>query len=397
MDLRAQFKKFRTFVSKRLVSPRFWLQQIKIYKKQLLIIIGIMLIILLIIPIVTYAYFAGDLKDKETITNRSKTGLTLLDADGRTFFTFYHAKEVTYIPLSDMPTSVQNAVIAAEDRDFYNNPGFSITGMARAFTRNFMAGRIVEGGSTISQELVKNALLSSHRNFLRKYQELVLATELNRRFNKQDILEMYLNSVYFGEGAFGIENASKAYFGIHAKDLTLGQSALLIGLLPAPSAYSPLSNDDTNAKRRQKIVLSQMVEEKYITQEQADAAYKTELIYNTTPKEETNILAPHFALYIKNQLIQKYGEERIIREGFQVKTTLNSKWQQYAETVVRNQVSYLQRNKATNGAVVVIDPTTGAIKVMVGSHDWDDTKNGKINMAVKSRQPGSSFKTIYVC
>lgn len=398
MNLRARFKNISALFTKeklkRLISKDFWWRQIKTHKKQILWAIGIIFLILLAIPIVTYAYFAGDLKNKESFTNRSKTGLTLMDEDGNTFFTFYHAKSVTYVPLSDIPENLQKAVISAEDRDFYNNPGFSITGMTRAFIRNLMAGRIVEGGSTISQELVKIALLDSHRNYLRKYQELVLATELNRRFSKEDILEMYLNSVYFGEGAFGIENAAQAYFGKSVKDLDLAESTLLVGLIPAPSAYSPISGSNEKAERRQSIVLSQMIEEKYITKEQAAEADAEELIYNLAPQEETNVLAPHFALYVKDLIAKQYGEERIIREGFQVKTTLNSKWQQYAETVVKNQISYLQRNKATNGAVVAIDPTTGAIKVMVGSHDWDDEQNGKINMSVRPRQPGSSFKPI---
>jgi 1A family penicillin-binding protein len=398
MDFRARINHLRTLFTKehlkRLRSKDFWWHLIKTHKKKIFWAVGLFLAFLLAIPIVTYAYFAGDLKDKESITSRSKTGLTLLDEEGKTFFTFYHAKSVTYIPLSDMPTHLQEAVIAAEDQDFYNNPGFSVTGMARAFLRNLMAGRIVEGGSTISQELVKISLLNSHRNYLRKYQELVLATELNRRFSKQDILEMYLNSVYFGEGAFGIENAAQAYFGKPAKELTLSESAMLIGIIPAPSAYSPISGSLEKAERRQTTVLNQMVGEKYISKEEAEKADTEELTYNETPQEETNVLAPHFALYIKGIVTEKYGEERVIREGFTVRTTLNSKWQKYAEQVVKNQITFLQRNKATNAAVIAIDPTTGAIKVMVGSHDWANEKNGKINMSVRARQPGSSFKPI---
>jgi 1A family penicillin-binding protein len=398
MFLSARLKKFRSLFEKenlrKLISFKFWWKAIKKYKKQIFWTFITLLLIMIAIPIVTYVYFAGDLKDKNSITNRNKTGLTLMDEKGKVFFTFDQPKNVTYVPLSDIPESSQQAVVAAEDQDFYSNPGFSITGMGRAFVRNFLAGRIVEGGSTISQELVKNALLNSSRNYLRKYQELVLATELNRRFTKQDILEMYLNSVYFGEGAFGIENAAQAYFGIPAKKLTLAQSALLVGLLPAPSAYSPLSNDPEIAKRKQKIVLSEMVEEKYITQEQADKAAEEELTFNPIPQATSNVLAPHFALYVKELLVKKYGEERVIRDGFKVKTTLNSDWQKYAEQVVKNQIANLQRNKATNGAVIAIDPKTGEIKVMVGSHDWTDENNGKINMTTRARQPGSSFKPL---
>lgn len=404
MNLRAQVIALRVFFSKetilhrlhsgkKLLTWQFWWDGMKKHRRKIFFFIGLFFVILLAIPIVTYAYFAGDLKDKNSFTKHNNTGLTLLDDQGKPFFTFYHAKQVTYVSLSQIPTSIQNAAIAAEDRDFYTNPGFSFNGIARAFLTNFFAGRIVQGGSTISQELVKNALLNSNRNILRKYQELVLATELNRRFTKQDILEMYLNSVYFGEGTFGVENAAQTYFGEHAKDLTLAQSALLIGILPAPSAYSPLSNNPQIAKNKQHQVLSDMVAEKLITQQQEDQALAEKLVYQPLEQDQNqNVLAPHFAIYVKDQLIQKYGEERIINDGFQVKTTLNSKWQAYAEQVVKNQVFYLQRNKASNGAVVVIDPTNGAIKVMVGSHDWNDQQNGKINMSTHPRQPGSSFK-----
>lgn len=398
MNLATRFKKLRSLFTKdnlkKLKSGHFWWKLIKHHKKQIFWGIGIIFIILLIIPIVTYIYFAGDLKDKNSITNYNRTGLTLTDDQGKPFFTFSQPKEVTYIPLSEIPQSIQESVVSAEDQDFYTNPGFSVNGMARAFVRNFFAGKIVEGGSTISQELVKNALLNSNRTFLRKYQELVLATELNRRFSKNDILEMYLNSVYFGEGAFGVENAAETYFGIHAKDLTLAQSTLLTAILPGPSSLSPLSNDPSPALRRQKNVLQQMVSKKFITQQQANQAAATKLVYNPAPKPVTNVIAPHFALYVKDLLDRKYGEERIIREGFTVKTTLNSDWQKYAEQVAQNQITYLKFNKATNDAVVVIDPKTGNIKVMVGSHDWDDPSNGKINMAIHPRQPGSSFKPI---
>jgi 1A family penicillin-binding protein len=367
---------------------------IKHHKKALIWAGLIVLIIILLIPPITYLYFAKDLKDKDSIINRGKTGLTLQTRDGETFFTFYQPKEIKYISLAHIPKSTQEAAIATEDKNFYTNPGFSIRGIGRAFIVNILAGRIVEGGSTITQELAKNAFLSQRRNFLRKYQEIVLAAELNRRFSKEDILEMYLNSVYFGEGAFGIENAALAYFGKSASELTLPESALLIGLLPAPSAYSPLSNDDTNALRRQNIVLSEMVEEGYITEEEKEEALSIDLDYNPVEIDQNNTLAPHFAIFVKDQLIEEYGEERVIRDGFVVKTTLNENFQEYAESAVRNQVLSLKSSNASNGAAVAIDPENGEILMMVGSYDWSDEEYGKTNMAISPRQPGSSFKPI---
>jgi 1A family penicillin-binding protein len=367
---------------------------LKKYKKKLFYaLIGLLLIVVLIPPL-TVLYYFRDLSDKERLMNRNKTGLTLVDKDGNEFYSFDKPKEIVYVPLSEIPKSVQDAVIAAEDKEFYTNPGFSIRGMLRAFWVNLQAGEVVQGGSTITQELVKNVLLSSSRNYLRKYQEIFLAYEINRRYSKQEILEMYLNSVYFGEGAFGIENAAQAYFGTSAKNLTTPQSALLIGLLPAPSAYSPLSNDPQRAIKRQHTVLGEMVEEKFITSEEAELLKQEELVYATPVQQEQKTFAIHFAIYVKDLLVKKFGEERVIRDGFKVKTTLNSTWQQYAEQAVNNQVLALRRNNATNGAAIAIDPKTGAIPVMVGSYDWNDEEFGKANMAITPRQPGSAFKPI---
>ena len=367
---------------------------LKKYKKKLFyIFIGIVLVIILIPP-ATLLYFAHDLSDKERLMDRGKTGLTLLDQEGKEFYSFDRPKAATYIPLTQIPQSTQKAVIAAEDKEFYTNPGISIRGMFRALFVNLQAGKIVQGGSTITQELVKNVLLSSSRNYLRKYQELFLAYEINRRYSKEEILEMYLNSVYFGEGAFGIENAAQAYFGISAKSLTPAQSALLVALLPAPSALSPISNDPERAIKRQHIVIDEMVKEKYLTAFEAQTAKEEELIYNPPSEEEQSLLGIHFAIFVKEQLIKEFGEERVIRDGFKVKTTLNSIWQQYAERVVKNQITYLRRNNATNAAAIAIDATTGNIRVMVGSYDWTDEEFGKANMAISPRQPGSSFKPI---
>lgn len=363
-------------------------------KKKLLYAGLIVVIILIIIPPATYLYFAGDLKSKASIMNTQETGLTLLDRNGTPFYTYDLAKTISYVPITQIPKVTQYALVASEDKNFYTNPGFSITGIIRAFFADIFAGKIVEGGSTITQELAKNAFLSSSQNILRKYQELVLAAELNRRFNKQDILELYLNSVYFGEGAFGIQNASETYFGIPANNLDLAQSALLIGVLPAPSIYSPLSNPPEYALQRQKIVLNEMVADGYISQDQANQAENETLTYNTTKSQPPANIAPHFALYIRDQLFKQYGEEAVVRDGFRVTTTLDSDLQQYAQTAVTNQVTYLKYDQATNGALVALNPKNGQILAMVGSYNWDDPKFGQTNMAVAPRQPGSSFKPI---
>ena len=363
-------------------------------RRKLLYAFLIFLVIMILIPPLTYLYFAKDLKSKESVMNRQETGLTLMDRDGQVFYTFDLAKSISYVPITAVPKFVQDAAVATEDKNFYTNSGFSITGITRAFLTDIFAGKVVEGGSTITQELAKNAFLSSSRNILRKYQELVLAAELNRRFSKQDILEMYLNSVYFGEGAFGIQNASEAYFGKPAKDLDLAESALIIGVLPAPSIYSPISNPPDKAIERQHIVLSEMVTDGYISQNDATSAENETLKYNPGKSQTTNILAPHFAMYIRDQLYKQYGEERVIRDGFRVTTTLDRNLQTYAEGLVNTQVLRLKYNHANNGAAIALDPRNGQILTMVGSYDFSDPKFGQTNMAITPRQPGSSFKPI---
>lgn len=352
-----------------------------------------MFLFLLFIPVFTYAYFAKDLTTKDIIMNRNDTGVTILDQNDRPFFTFYQAKNKEFVPLNDIPKYTQETVISTEDRDFYFHPGFSIRGIIRSFIENIRQRSIVYGGSTITQQLVKNVLLNPSKSFLRKYQEIVLAQEIERRYKKNEILEMYLNSVYFGEGAFGIEDAAQVYFGKKAKDLTLAQSSLLAGLLPAPSYLSPLSGNRAEAINRQKIVLEKMLEQKYITKDQKYKAENEKLVFRS-PKEGINEFAPHFALMVKDELVNKFGEEYISRSGFRIKTSLNLDWQEYAEKVVSDQVDKLAPNRVTNGAAVVMDPKTGEIKALVGSKNWHDSKFGKVNIAISLRQPGSAFKPI---
>ncbi|HSX40680.1 MAG TPA: PBP1A family penicillin-binding protein [Candidatus Saccharimonadales bacterium] len=346
------------------------------------------------IPILTYFYFAHDLTSKDRIMNSNDTGLVLLDRYNHPFFTFYQAKFKTNVSLSQISPNMQHAVIASEDKDFYTHPGFSISAIIRSSLADVKQGSAAYGGSTITQQLVKNALLTPNKSFLRKYQEIILAQEIERRYNKNEILEMYLNSVYFGEGAFGIEQAAQKFFGIHAKDLDVAQSSVLAALLPAPSQLSPISGDQNASRQHQLIVLGDMQNQGLITQDQEKAAENEKLVFQTQQPQDINTLAPHFALMVRDELIQKYGEEEVARSGFKVKTTLNSDWQKFAENTVANQVAKLAANNAHNGAAVVLDPHTGEILSLVGSHDWDDQKFGKVNIALSPRQPGSSFKPI---
>jgi 1A family penicillin-binding protein len=352
---------------------------------------GLGIFMLILTPILTYAYFVRDLSSKESIVTRKNEGVILLDRNEKPFFTLYEATTKNSVGIDKISEEVQQAVVAVEDKDFYTHRGFSIAGFGRAIIANIRNESLSQGGSTISQQLVKNTLLTQDKNFLRKYQELFLAIEIDRRYSKNDVLEMYLNTSYFGEGAFGIQDAAQTYFSKDAKDLTLAESALMAGILPAPSAYSPISGDQERAFRRQKLVLQLMQDQGYITEEQRITAEAEEIEFNPST-EAINITAPHFALMIQDQLIDEYGEQEVAGSGFVVKTTLDSEGQQFAQQVVKTQIDRLARNDVTNGSAVVMDPTNGEILALVGSHDWSDDTNGKINMAVRPRQPGSSFK-----
>lgn len=347
---------------------------------------------ILFVPIFTYIYFAKDLVSKEKVMNRNDTGVTLLDRNSKPFFVFYSAKYKSFIPLSEIPKTTQQAVVTEEDKEFYSHPGFSIKAILGATMADLRRKDLGYGGSTITQQLVKNALLNSNKNFLRKYQEIILSQELERKFSKNEILEMYLNSAYFGQGAFGVDEAAQVYFNKRAKELDLAQSALLAGLLPAPSTLSPISGDSNRAKLRQKFVLKKMLSQKLISEKEEKQAEDEKLTFNSTV--ELNSKAPHFALEVRDQLIQRYGEEQVARSGFKVRTSIDLIWQEIAEGALKEQVANLRSHQVSNGAVIVLDPKTGEVKTLVGSIDWYNNEFGKVNMAISPRQPGSSFKPI---
>jgi penicillin-binding protein 1C len=314
----------------------------------------------------------------------------IFDRNGKLIYEIYTDKKRTPISLSDMPTYFKEATISIEDKNFYSNQGFSITGIARALF-NTVFKRQLQGGSTISQQLVKNSLLTNERTVRRKAQELVLTMVLEGIYSKNQVLEMYLNTIPYGGTAYGIEAASETYFNIPAKDLDLAQSALLAGLPQAPSTYSPFGAHPELAKGRQEEVLKQMVANKYITQAQADEADKEVLTYTSIRPPQ----APHFALWIKEQLAEKYGDQMVEQGGLRVYTTLDLDIQNLAQQAVATEVGKLKKQHVGNGAAIVTNPATGEILAMVGSKDYFATdEDGKVNVTLASRQPGSSIKPL---
>lgn len=361
--------------------------------RELFIIFLLILSLIIFTSIFTYLFFAKDLKNKNTIINNHDTGIILLDRNDHPFFTFYNANYKKYIPLSQIPLTMRHAVISSEDKDFYNHTGFSLFSIIRALYMNFKSQNQVYGGSTITQQLVKNTLLSSRKKIFRKIQEAVLAQEIERKYSKDEILEMYLNTVYFGEGAFGIENAAKYYFSKQAKQLNLNEEAFLAATLPSPSLFTPSTGNMKQILSHKNIILKKMRQQHYISEEQFNLALHTPLRFQTS-KPNINLTASHFALMVRQELMKKYGEDFLLHTGLRVKTTLNLDWQNIAEKAVSDQVKKLHPDNVSNGAAVVIDPHNGEILALVGSINWFDEKFGKMNLAITPRSVGSSFKPI---
>lgn len=317
----------------------------------------------------------------------------IYDRNGELLFSVYQNQNRIYVKLKDIPKYVQQGTIAIEDRNFYTNKGFSITGYIRGLIIDPILRRRVTGGSTITQQLVKNVLLSSERSLPRKIKELMLSIQVDRKYTKDEILEMYLNDVPYGGTAIGVEAASQIYFNKEVKELNLAESAFLAGLPQGPSIYSPFSGNKYYLERT-KAVLSQMLSQGYINQKQADSAYK-EIENKKFSQSDIGIKAPHFVMYVKQQLIKQFGEAAVENGGLRVKTTLDYGIEKEAEKIVNEEIGKLKSYKVGNGSAVVSNPKTGEILAMVGSEDYFNVKNdGNFNASTSFRQPGSSLKPI---
>ncbi|MDR7481736.1 MAG: penicillin-binding protein 1A [Armatimonadota bacterium] len=296
------------------------------------------------------------------------------------------------VPLTAVPLVLRQAVIAIEDERFYTHRGIDPRGIARALWRNLREGAVVEGGSTITQQLARNLFLSQERALSRKVAEMLLAIEIERRLTKDEILERYLNLVYFGQGAYGVEMAAQVYFGKPARDVTLGEAALLAGLIRAPSVYSPYRNPGL-ARARQELVLQRMVQLGYITPAQAAAAQAARIALAPASNAGlVGIRAPYFVSFILTRLLETYGEELVYKGGLQVYTTLDPRLQALADQAVRRglEAAVRRRLNATQAALVALDPRTGAIRAMIGGADF---ARSQFNRAWQARrQPGSAFK-----
>ncbi len=290
------------------------------------------------------------------------------------------------VPLDQIGAQVQNAVIAIEDERFYHHKGVDWYGIARAFWINVVKGGVVQGGSTITQQYVKNTLARNQRTYWDKLEEANLAFQLEKKYSKRQILEMYLNDVYFGQGCYGVKTASQIFFGKQPNELTLGQSALLAGIIRSPNGYSPYFSPK-KAQERRDVVLNKMVQLSYISSAEAEAAKKEPVAVQPIPEVAPNPIAPYFTEYVTQYLKQQLGDEAVFRGGLRVYTTVDLNMQAIAEEAVAN---VLDEPGDPTASLVVLDPRTGQIKAMVGGQDFSAQQ---YNVAAQGgRQPGSAFK-----
>lgn len=300
----------------------------------------------------------------------------------------------TIIPYEQMGVNIKNATVAIEDSDFYNHNGIRISSIIRATIWTKLTGKKIQGGSTITQQLVKNTLLTNQKSISRKIKEWILALKIERVMSKDEILALYLNETPYGGNIYGIKEASTLFFGKNPADLDLAESAYLAAIPNAPTRYSPYGKNRKSLDNRKNLVLKRMLDLKFITDEDYQKALKEEVVF--LPEQPTHIAAPHFVFFIKDYLEKKYGANALEEGGLKVITTLDYNLEMKAEEVAKRRSLDNEKNwNGKNTAIVVIDPKTGQILSMVGSRDYFDRNiDGNFNVATASRQPGSSFKPI---
>ena len=351
---------------------------------------GFFSFILIFMPVL-FVIFLQNLPSPKELSLREISQTTkIYDRNGFLLYQIYANENRTLVPLSSVPKDLINATIAIEDKEFYKNPGFDVNAIARAAIAD-VSGKPIQGGSTITQQLIKSTLLTPEVSIGRKIKEIILAVWTEKTYTKNEILQMYFNQVPYGGTAWGVEAASEVYFGKSVKDLDLAQSAFLAGMPQAPTTYSPYGENPNLWKERQKEVLQKMQEQGYITQDQLQNSLNEGLSFLPT---QTPIYAPHFVMYIKDLLVKKYGLPFVEKGGLSVTTSLDLKLQNQAQDIVRTEVDNDVSLNLTNGAALITNPKNGDILAMVGSRDYNDPNGGNVNLTTALRQPGSSIKVV---
>jgi 1A family penicillin-binding protein len=361
----------------------------------LFLLLGLFVIIVGgIIGTVTVAVLSQQLPDPNKLIDRQVAQSTkIYDREGKTVLYEIHGDtNRTLVNLSDIPDNLKWATISVEDKDYYNHGGFSVWAIFRTAVTNVLFGRKA-GASTLTQQFIKNAVLTNEKTYIRKIKELIMAYKLEQKFTKDEILKMYFNEIPYGATAYGAEAASQLYFNKNVQDINLAEAAVLAALPQAPTYYSPYGSSKDALIARQQYILDLMFKYGHITKEQMDAAKVYPLKF-ALPNE--NIIAPHFVMYIRQILADKYGEKTIEEGGLKIYTTLDLSKQKIAEDVITGKAAINEKKYgATNAALISLDPKTGQILAMVGSRDYfDDKIDGQYNVTTASRQPGSSIKPI---
>ncbi len=362
------------------------------------------LFVLLIAFGVLYIFLLRDLPSPTKLTNTTGSYSTqIYDRHGKLLYTIYADRNQSFIPLEKIPKNLQLATIAIEDKDFYHHGAVDFRGIARA-AYSIAVHKQLQGGSTLTQQLVKTSLLTPERTVTRKVKEVILAFATEALYPKNKILEMYLNQVPYGGTSYGVEAASLAFFGKPVKDLTLAQQAFLAGLPEAPSTFSPFGSHPELGKKRQEEILHKMYAQQYITKPERDKALAETLHFQ---KITNPIKAPHFVFYVKDLLVKKYGEQTVTHGGLKVQTSLDLATQNYVEATVSAQLEGLGSYSVGNGGALVTNPATGEILAMAGGKNYFGTPQPEgctvgancvfepnVNVAISHRQPGSSIKPI---
>lgn len=355
---------------------------------------------LLLISISIYYLILHNLPSVTLLANAPPALTTkIYDRNGNLLYQIYKDQNRSLVSLSSLPQNLIDATIAAEDKNFYNHFGIDPTGIIRAIYNNVSCFilhdscfRSPQGGSTLTQQLIKNTLLTPEKTLTRKLKELVLSIQTELSYNKDQILEMYFNQVPYGGTAYGIEEAAYQYLGKHAKDLTLSESAFLAGLPVSPTTLSPFGTTPYLAQIRQQQVLESMVKLNMITENEKVQAVNTPIHLISS---NTKIRAPHFVMYVRDLLVKEFGEGTVSRGGLQVTTTLDLSIQETLQSQVITELDKLSNLNVQNGAGMIVNPPTGEILAMVGSHNFFDTEHdGQVNVTLQPRQPGSSIKPL---
>ncbi len=350
------------------------------------------------------AYLNSTLPTFEELSHRDvPESSKIYSRDGTLLYEFHGEYKRTRVDLDRIPANLKNATIAIEDKDFYHHGAISIQGIARAMMANYKTGTIGQGGSTITQQFVKNALLDRSKSYSRKIREVLLSYKIESHFTKNEILSLYLNEIPYGRNAYGAEAAAQTYFGKPVGELNLEESAYLAALPQAPSYYSPTGANTEALDNRKDLILDEMQKQGYITELESHQAKNTKVVFE---EAKTNIIAPYFVSAIQNYLTAKYGKEFLQEGGLKVYTTLDLKLQALAEQVVKEGAeTNAKKYGAYNAALVAVEPSTGKILAMAGGKDYWGTAEPKgcrpgvnckfepnVNVATSERQPGSSFK-----